>query len=810
MHLKEKNNMATYKYLDLNGLEYLCAKIKGYVAEYYDGNIQAQVNAKLDEMLEDGTLQTLADTYFDNLDVQEEINNKLDEMVEDGTFEALLGTYLIITGGNAKSLGAKGDGVTDDTEALQDAIDEMSSLGINKLVIPSGEFVVSSKLTLPSNFELVGMKGSVLKYVGLGADTTNPYANLPVIEAEGTLSSPLTNITISGITIDCTGQTYKGGASFDNPASTNGQPCSQGMRGIHLNYVTNSIVENCKIIDLYGDGIRLSHCHSVMIDKNTLNDVGGGNVIEGGVTGWDNFGDGIVAFKSFDIKITNNSVINTRKYLSGDAEGYICGRSGLEFEYGIARENDQCPDYEMFESGDGQGLVMDNNYVYGYTKGIHLESDVDCIVTNNTVIHNNIGLMNTVSGKSVISGNYFNQDDAGQAYQGGYNLYYGGIAVSQYTQSDPTRTNVLINNNIFDGDTTGVHIGRSYVTINNNTFRGQGDTFGAIRNLVENLKGISINGNQFYNCGIHLYHTKSAIVTSNVFQNTTNYCVLAEQCDHTTIATNDFDQRVNFTGNCSNVNISSNNFYAPSTIDASYTAMIRLAQTSYNAIVANNNVNLSDNNTIYFLHTTSIKQFKLLNNNIKIAKARTANVIYIQSSSTDVTIENNTFRDCGYGCTVITTNADINGFVLVNNRLDDPTSILMAQTAGGMIGASKIERNVGNLSLENYTPINSTNRLNNSFLTKGDFITKYAKTDSTIGYYVITGGYYVTDAWTSGTTYAVNKLVSNGGYVYKCLTAGTATVVPTNTTIGQAETGADGVKWLCVSILATLANVTVA
>lgn len=39
---------------------------------YIQNNIQAQVNAKLDEMLEDGTLQTLVDNYFANLDIREE------------------------------------------------------------------------------------------------------------------------------------------------------------------------------------------------------------------------------------------------------------------------------------------------------------------------------------------------------------------------------------------------------------------------------------------------------------------------------------------------------------------------------------------------------------------------------------------------------------------------------------------------------------------------------------------------------------------------------------------------------------------
>ena len=39
-------------------------------------------------------LKTFVDTYFDNLDVQEEINNKLDEMVEDGSLQEIITTYI--------------------------------------------------------------------------------------------------------------------------------------------------------------------------------------------------------------------------------------------------------------------------------------------------------------------------------------------------------------------------------------------------------------------------------------------------------------------------------------------------------------------------------------------------------------------------------------------------------------------------------------------------------------------------------------------------------------------------------------------
>ena len=38
-------------------------------------------------------LKNYVDNYFDNLDVQEEINNKLNEMAEDGTLQEIIGKY---------------------------------------------------------------------------------------------------------------------------------------------------------------------------------------------------------------------------------------------------------------------------------------------------------------------------------------------------------------------------------------------------------------------------------------------------------------------------------------------------------------------------------------------------------------------------------------------------------------------------------------------------------------------------------------------------------------------------------------------
>lgn len=732
--------------------------------------------------------------YLDN-DIynKNEIDEKLGEIIS----ESNLG-YV-----NVKKFGAVGDGETDDTQAIQSAIDYCAANDVSTISLPAGEYVISEPLLISSSgLTFQGMQGSALKYQGEGTDRT--YA---LINAQGTASDPLENITIENITLDCTGQIYKGGETLEDPTTTSPKPASHGLQGFRAKFCKNVTIRGCKILDLYGDGIRIERCHSVIIDGNILNDVGGGNIVSGGPTGYDDFGDGIVSFFSFDVKITNNTVINTRTYLSTQANGYICGRSGLEFEYGLATDGIYTPDYDLFSDySEGTGLVMSNNYVYGYTKGIHLEAGVRCLITSNTVMHCNVGSMNTISGKTVIANNYFNQDNVGPAYQSGYDGYYGGVAISEYTNEDPARTNVEVNGNIFDGDTTGVHIGRSYVSVNNNTFRGQGNTYGAIRNLKTNIKGLSINGNQFYNCGVHLYHTRGANIANNVYSNTSNYCVLCEECDNTAIANNYFNHQVRFASACYNNNVSNNIFKAEET--AAYTAMLSFAQTARNTVIDGNEADLTSNDNVSFANAQGSVMTNIINNNIRVATTRTIAAITLNGGGTNLIIKANTFYGCGYKCSLITTNWDITGLTLTDNLLDEPASYLFSQSGGNIHGQARIEHNIGNISFRN-TP-NTSGYLNNRYIQQGDIIKRYATSDNTIGVYCSQGGYYTTTTWTANTSYAVNKLVAYDGYVYKCLVAGTATVAPANQTIGDDETGADGVKWVCVSKLAILRDITIA
>lgn len=95
-------------------------------------------------------LQGYVNNYFSSLDVQEEINKKLDEMTKDGTLDNLLAKFIMGVI-NVKAIGAKGDGINDDTVYFQKAINT------NQLIfIPNGTYKVSELLFNTERIQIIG------------------------------------------------------------------------------------------------------------------------------------------------------------------------------------------------------------------------------------------------------------------------------------------------------------------------------------------------------------------------------------------------------------------------------------------------------------------------------------------------------------------------------------------------------------------------------------------------------------------------------------------------------------------------------
>ena len=132
------------------------------VVDYLNNTI-SDVN-KLSEKFQ--TLYNYVHDYFTNLNVQEEINNKLDELVNTGRLDYIFNQYIFYT--TVKMFGAKGDGVTDDTEAFKQFISDPSTLKF----IPEGNYVITESIIINNKYT---------KICGVGDKTTilnksNSYA----------------------------------------------------------------------------------------------------------------------------------------------------------------------------------------------------------------------------------------------------------------------------------------------------------------------------------------------------------------------------------------------------------------------------------------------------------------------------------------------------------------------------------------------------------------------------------------------------------------------------------------------------------
>jgi hypothetical protein len=162
-------------------------------------------------------LKSYVQDYFKNLDVQDEINNKLDEMYNNGDFNALLSLFIPYV--TPEMYGAIGDGVTDDSEKIQNCINSAIIKNVSVLFM-SKKYKCDNEITITDKV-LINGNGASLIFNSNGINV-NPKT--------------LTNgITILNLTID-----------------------NISGFGIKLNNAIRSIIENIFITNCSGTGVLIS------------------------------------------------------------------------------------------------------------------------------------------------------------------------------------------------------------------------------------------------------------------------------------------------------------------------------------------------------------------------------------------------------------------------------------------------------------------------------------------------------------------------------------------------------------------------
>ena len=318
---------------------------------------------------------------------------------------------------SVKDFGATGDGVTDDTAAIQAAIDATSTAK-QRLFVPAGTYI-STTLNIKTNTYLFGV-GTIKR-----KDSSTGF----VLSASG-----VNNFTVRGIKIDAnktgaTGSSFAVFAQsscyqfrFDEITVINGKShgiairdTADGTQNTH-SYINKCTVDGC---DQYG--IEVQDCKSVTVSNNTvLNSVEDGIVIYGtsiaatdGITVESNYvensGDsGILApyiFPTNNFGVTRLQVLNNKVTASGE------NGIGIQVDGGVVSGN---MSWSNGTTISHQGILVNGNYltIDGNTSSANTGVGIDVgdgkfiSVTDNIVFDNGIiGIEINSAESCVVDGN---------------------------------------------------------------------------------------------------------------------------------------------------------------------------------------------------------------------------------------------------------------------------------------------------------------------------------------------------------------------------------------------------------------------
>jgi polygalacturonase len=160
--------------------------------------------------------------------------------------------------------GAKGDGITDDTSAIQSAFEYAKVNGISKVKIPIGTYKIT-KITIDFN-------GVTIEGDGIDLTVLNSTLSAGGAFSFGSVSAPLKNIVVKDMTIQ--GNTSSANQSalrfygVDTLEVTRVKMNKFGFCGITSfeNIFQNVTITQCQFIETVESGMSVRPCNNVIVD----------------------------------------------------------------------------------------------------------------------------------------------------------------------------------------------------------------------------------------------------------------------------------------------------------------------------------------------------------------------------------------------------------------------------------------------------------------------------------------------------------------------------------------------------------------
>lgn len=559
-------------------------------------------------------------SYFDNLDVQDEINNKLDEMAEDGTLSEIIAQYLQLNGvfaydniNNMKSATNLIEGSICRTLGYINYYDGLGAFYRVRKVLNTDVIDNKNIIALSDNeliAELIIKPHELLSF--------NNVSNMVEF---GNFNSGDTVQTLGFYSLN-----DKGGAKYKIRHLEDGESAN-GITLIELqdDLVAELIIEsemNVKQFGAYGDNetddtlyiqTALNSCKNIVIEngtyliniETTLAPDSNTNIkLNNGVLKAIPSDKGDISSNSTSIfNITekeNITIIGNNFTLQGERENHE--DTNHQFGFGI-----------LIDSSDN--IVIKNLSLINNTgDGIITQHNCSNILIDNVICNNNHRQgISLCGGNNIKVINSFLSNTNGTAPQAGIDLepfgetfltnitidkcifyhntgngihgYNGGTSTYSYID------NVLITNCKFiNGLDYGINIDSLYsgkIEITNNIFRN--NTKGVRLNSAENYNFSNNLIDNINNIGLFLTFTKYGIISNNTFTNNTGVALqLSEGCSYNLIEGNHIH----------NNKVAGINLYAPSSgqpVQYNTISNNKIYDNSQNSVGTNDNIEVTTN-----------------------------------------------------------------------------------------------------------------------------------------------------------------------------------------------------------------------
>lgn len=300
--------------------------------------------------------------------------------------------------------GAVANGTTDDTEAIQNAIDAASAAGGGVVTLPAGTFLIDGHLVMKSNVKLTGAgSATVIKAGPMFLESTGPDGGYPVITTAGA-----SNVTIANLTADQSGNVLNGNA---NP----GQRFSAflvDLRDSHNVVASHVFTRNpftYSIAVVGSSDFCVTHCNTLVTTSGLYNGLDGIHVLDS----------------------------NTGQVI----QNHVDQRVGTDGDDGLVAHAISAPVYDVLYAGN---VVRGGNYGDGMQLAAGNYPVYDLTIRNNNFWGSPFGIRtgyydtgaNGAVHNIVISGNYIHDLVPGAAFPNGGNAIdigdFGAVAPVTY------------------------------------------------------------------------------------------------------------------------------------------------------------------------------------------------------------------------------------------------------------------------------------------------------------------------------------------------------------------------------------------